>query len=84
MGRNRLECPGCGYVHGATAGYPKLTQEEHLALWKAGFELDVNIHGDQIARRTDIPNRHFNNSARFELHGVICRPTRLEKVLRGP
>jgi hypothetical protein len=72
-------CPKCGYVPGATAGYPKLTPEERQALIFVGYEVDENVHGDEIARKTDIPNRQFN-TARYELHGVICRRTRLERV----
>ena len=77
--RNRLDCPRCGHVSGATAGYPKLTLAERKALLDAGYEVDQNVHGDEIARKTDLPNRHFN-TARFELHRVICRPTRLERI----
>lgn len=77
MPRRRLDCPGCGHVPGATSGYPKLTAEERHALWLAGYEVDENIHGDEIARKP--PRREFN-TARYELHGVICRRTRLERV----
>jgi len=73
-----LACKGCGYVRGATTGYPPLTAAEREALLGCGYELDKNVHGDEIARPTK--GAGFN-TARFELHQVVCcRPTRLERV----
>jgi len=74
------DCPfgcRCGYVVGATSGYPKLTSKEREALVFMGYEIAENVHGDEIARPS---GRSAFNTARFELHKVICRPTRLERI----
>jgi len=42
-----------------------------------GYEIAENVHGDEIARPS---GRSAFNTARFELHKVICRPTRLERI----
>lgn len=63
-----LACKGCGYVRGATTGYPPLTTVEREALLRCGYELDKNVHGDEIAR---LPKKSNFNTARFELHQVI-------------
>lgn len=67
----------CGYVRGATTGYLRLSAEERNSLAQHGYEVDINVHGDEIARQ----GKNGFNSARYELHRVICeRPTRFERL----
>lgn len=62
-------CKVCGYVPGASTGYPPLTAEERALLEQYGLELDKNVFGDDIARRKGHPYRGFY-TARFYLHLV--------------
>lgn len=71
----------CGWVKGATTGYPKLTKAERDALEAGGCEIDLNVHGEEVARRLPSP---YYNTARFELHRVICRPTAWERLGKEP
>lgn len=74
-------CKQCGYVPGATCGYAPLTKDEVSLLKFYGYELDTNVHGDEIARPH---NRRAFNSARYELHRVQClRPTAFERLRMG-
>jgi len=65
----------CGYVPGATTGYDPLTPVERQTLLGYGYEIDTNVHGDEIARPL---GRRAYNTARFELHQIACRPTRYQ------
>ena len=77
--RNKLVCNQCGYIHGATTDYAPLKPDEAEFLRSYGFELAVNIHGDEIARPH---NRNYFNSARFELHHAKClRPTAFDRII---
>lgn len=63
------KCSKCGYVKGATIGFPPLAQEERTTLSRAGFDLDTNACGEEIARPT---GRQTWYTARFCLHKTFC------------
>jgi hypothetical protein len=70
MVKEQRDCTGkCGWVPGATTGYAPLTKEERELLLSHGYTVDKNVLGDEIARP---PERSAFNTARFELHRVIC------------
>lgn len=62
-------CKVCGWVKGATSGYPSLTNEERAQLLSRGYTMDRNAIGEEVARPAA---RSYYNSARFELHQVLC------------
>lgn len=59
------DCSLCGYVKGATIGFEPLTAEEKNILIQNGYELDLNIFDEEIAR---FKTRSDYSSARFQLH----------------
>lgn len=76
-----LKCPkGCGYVYGATCGYKPLTPKEREVLLRAGYELSLNVIGEEIARLAH--KKEGCITARCALHRVMCRRTRFERVLQ--
>lgn len=71
---------GCGYVQGATTGYRRLKPTERKFLTDLGYEVDFNAVGDEIARHLTLNRGTPWNSARFELHRMMCcRPSRFER-----
>lgn len=59
-------CKVCGYVPGCVN--KKLTKTEHDALVKAGYDVTVNVHGDDIAASPNKPK--WYNDARFMYHSA--------------